>query len=121
MKPTAAESWFRERRRELGKTIDAVAMECGINRTTVQRWEAFKTLPDLLRLTGLSHAYQATVDDIIREIGEAAKHIIYCQLQGKDPRTVPQARAAGYPRLANDPAEAKPHTANKKVSRRKVV
>lgn len=78
-------NWFATRRHELNRTQHQIAVASGVHVQTVIAWEQFKLLPKLIKLDDLVHAYEVEADTIIREVGNAAKHICKCRLTGKDP------------------------------------
>lgn len=87
------------RRREVCKTQEGLAMEVGVQRSTVTRWEAGDTTPSLWARPRIANALDLTLDQLDELLGTES--------QGQDPM---EAEAAA-PQTGEQPGTTRCHTA----------
>ena len=57
---------FKEKRIEKHITQDQVALACGVDRTTVTKWETGKSTPSVENLKKLSVIFGCTIDELVK-------------------------------------------------------
>lgn len=88
--PQSRRDALARRRREVCKTQEGLAMEVGVQRSTVTRWEAGDTTPSLWARPRIANALGVTLDQLDELLGTEPK--------GQDPA---QATAADDSQLAS--------------------
>ena len=57
---------IRKIRIEKGFTQDSLANKIGVDRSTVAKWEANKSTPEIKRLKKLAEIFGCTIDELVR-------------------------------------------------------
>ena len=63
-------------RKENGLSQDQLALELGVSRQSVSKWELGDSMPDIDKILQLADYFQVSTDYLLRKEIEKSKHII---------------------------------------------
>lgn len=58
---------LRKKRKDFGYTQGQLSLACGVDRTTVTKWETGKSSPSIENLKKLSEIFNCTIDELVKE------------------------------------------------------
>lgn len=88
---------IRELRTQKGLTQEALALELGISRQAVAKWEAGQAAPSTANLVALAHLLNVPLEELTERKPEEARDIpeaAVCPRNQKEPEAVPEASGA---------------------------